>query len=69
MYHFSLEWFKMIFVKSLELTNQLREDKNKIDENDEEENSTMLIQNNAYSIDERIELLLKTFTQEIFKKI
>ena len=25
--------------------------------------------NNTYSVDERIELLLKTFTQELFKKI
>ena len=29
MYQFSLAWFKMVFVKSLELTNALRDDANK----------------------------------------
>ena len=36
MYQFSLAWFKMVFVKSLELTNALRDDANKSGESDEE---------------------------------
>ena len=55
-------------MKSLELTNSLKEDQNKEGEDSGDDDGLGLL-NNTFSVDERIELLIKTFTQELFKKI
>lgn len=69
MYQFSLAWFKSVFVKSLELTNALKEDASKAGGESEGEEDALKLLNNTFSVEERIELLMKTFTQEVFKKI
>jgi len=56
----------------LELTNVARDDPGKLEESDDEAGNTeqsLKLLNNTFSIDERIELLMRTFTQELFKKI
>lgn len=62
MYQFSLSWFKSVFVKSLELTNALKEDTGKIPTENEIDDDGLGLLNNTFSVDERIELLTKTFT-------
>jgi hypothetical protein len=65
MYQFSLSWFKRIFTKSLELTNVVRDDPGKADESEPEGANTdrsSKPHNNAFSVEERIDLLIKTFT-------
>ena len=68
MYQFSLSWFKVIFSKSLELTNAMRDD-TKDQDSDDGKDDTLKLLNNSFSVNERIDLLMKTFTQELFKKI
>ena len=48
-------------MKSLELTNSLKEDQNKEGEDSGDDDGLGLL-NNTFSVDERIELLIKTFT-------
>lgn len=65
MYQFSLSWFKQIFTKSLELTNVVRDDPGKADESEPEGGNTdrsSKPHNNAFSVEERIDLLMRTFT-------
>lgn len=68
MYQFSLSWFKVIFSKSLELTNAMKDD-SKDQDSDDGKDDTLKLLNNSFSVNERIDLLMKTFTQELFKKI
>ena len=68
MYQFSLNWFTSIFTRALELTNALREEHGKPEDSDEEGQSLKVL-NNTFSVEERIELLMKTFTQELYKKL
>ena len=60
MYQFSLTWFKQIFVKSLELSNVTRDDPGAVG-SDDDDNSLALL-NNTFSLDDRIDLIIKTFT-------
>lgn len=71
MYQFSLGWFKQIFQRSLELTNVLRDDPGALGEEGQEggEGDSLKLLNNTFSVEERIELLTRTFTQELFKKV
>lgn len=69
MYQFSLGWFKSVFTKSLELTNAMKEDPSKPGAESEGEDDGLKLLNNTFSVEDRIELLIKTFTQELFKKI
>lgn len=62
MYQFSLAWFKSVFIKSLELTNALKEDASKAGGESEGEDDALKLLNNTFSVEERIELLMKTFT-------
>ena len=66
MYQFSLDWFRAIFIKSLELTNALKDDSK---EEDEDVDDTLRLLNNTFSVEDRINLLIKTVTQEVYKKI
>jgi hypothetical protein len=67
MYQFSLIWFKQIFAKSLEMTNVTRDDPGAIG-SDDDDNSLALL-NNTFSLDDRIDLIMKAFTQELYKKL
>jgi len=72
MYQFSLSWFKRIFTKSLELTNMVRDAPGKAEESEPEGAATDRSAkplNPAFSVEERIDLLTRTFTQELFKKV
>jgi hypothetical protein len=71
MYLFSLAWFKEIFSKSMELTNVARDEPGKLDdsEDDKEDGQSLKLLNNTFSVQERIDLLQTTFTQELFKKV
>lgn len=60
MYQFSLTWFKQIFTKSLEMTNVTRDDPGGIG-SDDDDNSLALL-NNTFSLDDRIDLIMKAFT-------
>ena len=56
----------------MELTNVLRDDPGKLEESDDEGGQTdqsLKLLNNTFSVEERIDLLMRTFTQELFKKI
>ena len=64
MYHFSLSWFQEVFMHSLAMCNILTE-KDEVVVEDEE----FKLLNMKFTVDERIELLIKTFTQELIKKI
>ena len=67
MYQFSLSWFKQIFAKSLEMTNVTRDDPVAAG-SDDDDNSLALL-NNTFSLDDRIDLIMKAFTQELYKKL
>lgn len=61
MYRFSLSWFKSVFVKSLELTNAMRDDPGKLTESDDEGGNAdqpLKLLNNTFSVEERIDLLM-----------
>jgi hypothetical protein len=61
MYQFSLSWFKIIFSKSLELTNAMKDESKDVDSDDGKDDTLKLL-NNSFSVNERIDLLMKTFT-------
>ena len=61
MYQFSLNWFRSVFIKSLDLTNAMKEDQNKAGDSDGEDDTLKLL-NNTFSVEERIELLIQTVT-------
>ena len=72
MYQFSLSWFKKIFTKSLEMTNVVREEPKGADDSDVDDGQTegsSRPRGSAFSVEERIDLLMRTFTQELFKRI
>ena len=55
----------------MELTNVARDDPGKLEESDDGdgEDQGLRLLNNTFSVDDRIDLLMRTFTQELFKKI
>jgi len=61
MYQFSLNWFRSVFIKSLDLTNAMKEDQSKAGDSDGEDDPLKLL-NNTFSVEERIELLIQTVT-------
>jgi len=61
MYQFSLNWFRSVFIKSLDLTNAMKEDQSKAGDSDGEDDTLKLL-NNTFSVEERIELLIQTVT-------
>jgi len=64
MYQYSLQWFLDIFKKSLSLANQVNEAEDVIIADKE-----YRLLNDKYSPEHRISLLIKTFTQELMKKV
>jgi len=69
MYQFSLTWFKQIFAKSLEMTNITRDEPGALNASDDEGDNSLALLNNTFSLDDRIDLLMKAFTQELYKKL
>jgi len=63
MYQFSLNWFKRVFEKSMQLTNILR-DKTAAKEKKqvETEGEALNVYKNKFTVDQRISLLINTFT-------
>jgi len=70
MYKFSMSWFLNIFTRSLEKANTLK-NKGKAPIPPvvviQDEEFKML--NATFTLDDRIELLIATFTQEIIRKV
>jgi len=64
MYQFSLTWFTNVFMTSLKLASMLQEKKEVVIEDEEYK-----LLNNKFTADERINILIKTFTQELYKKV
>jgi hypothetical protein len=73
MYQFSLEWFKEVFKKSLEMTNVVRPDPGrrlKDDSDDDKTNRSHAKKKaNLFSREDRIDFLIQTFTQELYKRL
>jgi hypothetical protein len=61
MYQFSLNWFKETFKKSIEMTNAAREASGD-SKNPKLSPRIQFLENVKFTLDERIELLTKTFT-------
>ncbi|CDW77756.1 dynein heavy chain axonemal [Stylonychia lemnae] len=73
MYQFSLAWFTNVFKKSIQMTNQLKPEnknaKSKLQNSQMSMKTSIGFTIKGNSIDDRIELLIKTFTQELYRKI
>ena len=64
MYCFSLEWFTNVFMNSLSMCNIISEkDEVVVDEED------FKLLNMRFTVDEGIQLLIKTFTQELMRRV
>jgi len=68
MYKFSMSWFLNIFVISLNKANQLRS-KGKAQPTVVILEEEFKLLNSKFTLDERIEILITTFTQEIIRKV
>jgi hypothetical protein len=68
MYKFSMSWFLNIFVISLNKANQLRS-KGKTQPTVVILEEEFKLLNSKFTLDERIEILITTFTQEIIRKV
>ena len=72
MYKFSLAWFKDLTGKALALTNKLKDDVGAAptgDGDDDAGDAAAKIMSNSFSVDERVALLCKTITAEVFKRL
>ena len=63
---FSLKWFKSVFKKALELTNVVRSDPDQGPRGAARPGITTLP---TFTVEERLDLLSDTLTQELFKKV
>ena len=66
---FSLKWFKSVFKKALELTNVVKGDPDKGPRGAAPSRPGMMSTLPTFTVEERLELLSATLTQELFKKI
>lgn len=70
MYSFSLSWFNEVFVRSMELTNVLRGDQRGRGEGEQDgADKDGKPSGPRMTVDERIEMLTSTLTQEIYKRV
>jgi hypothetical protein len=76
MYMFSLNWFKEIFQKSLRMANAARTDDGSASRRSKEGSEQVRsprrvpgLDSVKFSLEERIDLLTQTITEEFFKKV